>query len=294
VNSFRIKAPSWERQFGVPALAGFANEPKTLGSRLMRWSALSFCFAFLFCLCLAATAAEQIPPAPEHYFNDYAHVVSGSTSARLNKTLEDFERETSNQILVAIYTKMESDSSIEDYTVRVAQSWRVGQKARNNGAVLFVFVQDRKMFLQVAYGLEGALPDVVAKRIIENEIKPRFKNGDYDGGLSAGVAAILAATKGEYKGTGGTVGDQGQGGGASAGVVFLIFAVVLIAILLMAARRRSYGYGGWTMGSGGILGGGWGGGGGGGGGWGSGGGGGGGGFSAGGGSFGGGGAGGSW
>jgi uncharacterized protein len=240
----------------------------------------------------AIQAAERMPPVPDQYFNDYAHVISPSTATQLNRKLADFERDTSSQILVVVYPKMESDSSIEDYTVRVVQAWRVGQKARNNGAVLFVFIQDRKMFLQVGYGLEGALPDVTAKRIIENEIKPRFKAGDYDGGLSAGVAAIMAATKGEYKGTGATAGDRPQGKGVPA-IVVVVFAVGFIAFALMAARRRNYGYGygGWTLGSGGFSGGTWGSRGGGG--WGGGGGGG-GGFSAGGGSFGGGGAGGSW
>src|SRR5262249_6327428 len=145
---------------------------------------------------------EVIPPAPGQYFNDYAHVASTAVAARLNKTLEDFERQTSDQILVAVYPKMESDSSIEDYTVRAAQSWKVGQKGKDNGAVLFVFVQDRRMFIQVGYGLEGALPDALAKRIIETEIKPRFRAGDFDGGLNAGVTAILSAVRGEYKGTG--------------------------------------------------------------------------------------------
>ena len=107
---------------------------------------------------------------------------------------------------MAVFQKMESASSIEDYTVRVAQAWEVGQKDKKNGAVLFVFVQDRKMFIQVGYGLEGALPDAMCKRIIEDEIKPHFRNNDFDGGLSAGVAAILAATKGEYKGSGRTAG----------------------------------------------------------------------------------------
>lgn len=246
--------------------------------------------AFVACLPLSASAAERIPPVPEHYFNDYARVVSSGTADRLDKELADFERKTSSQILVVVYPKMESDSSIEDYTVRVAQSWRVGQKAKNNGAVLFVFIQDRKMFLQVGYGLEGALPDALAKRIIENEIKPRFRNGDFAKGLSAGVAAIMAATQGEYKGTGQTAGDQG--GGVPAGIVVLIFVVVLIAFLLLAARGRRSGPGGWILTSGGFSGGSWGRGGWGGGGWGGGGGG--GGFSAGGGSFGGGGAGGSW
>ena len=76
--------------------------------------------------------------------------------------------------------------------------------------MLFVFVQDHKIYIQVGYGLEGALPDALAKRIIENEITPHFRNGDFDGGLRAGVTAMLAATKGEYKGTGQTVADQSR------------------------------------------------------------------------------------
>src|SRR4051794_1719176 len=102
----------------------------------------------------AARGAETIPPRPAHYFNDYANVVDRATTARLDRQLADFDKQTSNQIVVAIYPRMQSDSSIEDYTVRVAQQWGVGQKSRNNGAVLFVFVNDRKMFMQVGYGLE--------------------------------------------------------------------------------------------------------------------------------------------
>jgi uncharacterized protein len=252
-----------------------AGSPRNLAWLFLAWTFLSS---------FTVPAAERIPPVPDHYFNDYAHVVSQQSGDRLNRTLEQFERDTSNQILVVVYPSMESDSSIEDYTVRVAQAWKVGQKVKNNGAVLFVFIKDRKMFLQVGYGLEGALPDVIAKRIIENEIKPRFKVGDYAGGLTAGVSSIIAATKGEYKGTGRTAGDRQNG--TAAGPVATIVVFVLIAFILFAARRRNYGYGGWMMGGGGFSGGGWGGG------WGGGGGG--GGFSSGGGGFGGGGAGGSW
>jgi len=240
--------------------------------------------------CLGAGAAEIIPPAPEHYFNDYAHVVSAATASRLNQTLEDFERQTSSQVLVAIYPRMQSDSSIEDYTVRVAQWWKAGQKGKDNGAVLFVFTEDRKMFLQVGYGLEGALPDAICKRIIEDEIKPHFKHGDYDGGLVAGVQAILAATRGEYKGTGRTVADNRQGFGSGGSLLLLIlFGAVFFTIFIKYGQQasgtayRSGGYstlGMWSSGSswsgGGFSGGG------------------GGGFSGGGGGFGGGGAGGSW
>jgi uncharacterized protein len=225
-------------------------------------------------------ADEVIPPAPTAYFNDYANVVSPGTAAQLNQTLENFERQSSDQIVVAIFPKLQSDSDVADYAVRVFRSWGVGQKDKNNGAVLFVFVQDHKLFLQTGYGLEGVLPDALCKRIIDEQITPRFKAGDYDAGLTAGVAAILAATKGEYHGTGTTVAGRHQGSGI--GTVILIVFVVLLVLL----RGRSYRSGGiqyWGGGWSGGSSGGW-----------SGGGGGGGGFSGGGGSSGGGGAGGSW
>ena len=259
---------------------------------MKRW-----CAILIFVFCLRAFAGEVIPPAPQQYFNDYANVVSPDTASQLNTELENFERQSSDQILVAIYPKMQSDSSIEDYTVRVARAWQVGQKGKNNGAVLFVFAQDHRMFLQVGYGLEGVLPDALCKRIIDEQISPRFHTGDFDGGCTAGVHAILAAVKGEYKGNGMTVAQSRQPNDIliynndhsdfnPTGFVVLFIIIVFLLIWLGSNSRG----GGWIVtNSGWSNGGGWGGGG-----WGGGGGGGGGGFSGGGGSFGGGGAGGSW
>lgn len=230
-----------------------------------------------------AFAAEFIPPALTQYFNDYAHVVSPSTAAELNRQLEQFDRDTSKQILVVVYPRMESGLSIKDYTVRDAQSWRGWQKNKNNGVVLFVFVQDRKMYIQAGSGPDGALPDAVAKQIIENEITPHFRNRDFDGGLRAGVAAILAATKSESKGTGQTVAERSPSNqsGIPDRVIGLIIALV---ILILLGRILSYCAGGTVYSRSGRIvshggfGGMWGGGG----------------FSGGGGSFDGGGAGGSW
>jgi len=251
-----------------------------------------FCVILFLLVCASALAGEVIPPAPQHYFNDYAHAVSADTAARLDQTLENFERQTSEQILVAVYPTMQSDSSIEDYTVRVARSWQVGQKDKNNGAVLFVFVNDHQMFLEVGYGLEGALPDALCKRIIDEQISPRFKAGDYDGGLTAGVQAIIAATKGEYQGSGQTVAETHYQSYNNDGRDFLnlIKIIILIAVLYLFISKI------WRGGGGGFIytGGGWSGGSWGGGGFSSGGGGFLGGFSGGGGSFGGGGAGGHW
>lgn len=235
------------------------------------------------------TAAETLPPAPKQYFNDYAGVCQPDTVGVLNARLEQFERTSSNQILVVVYPKMTSDSSIEDFTVRVAQSWKVGQKGKSNGAVLFVFIQDRKMYLQVGYGLEGVLPDARTKQIIENEIILHFRRGDVDAGLRAGVDAILASVKGEYTGTGRTVADRAGGNNDGISVFFLIVILVVVILINKALASggrmigssgprnyRSGWYGGGGFGGGGSSSGG------------------GGGFSGGGGSFGGGGSGGSW
>src|SRR6185436_4606038 len=111
----------------------------------------SLWLAALCCFFSGLNAAEIMPPKPARYFNDYAMAVPREIADRLNTLLEDFEKKTSSQIVVAIFPKMNSDSSVEDYTVRVAQSWRVGQKGTNNGAVLFVFLQDRQVYLQVGY-----------------------------------------------------------------------------------------------------------------------------------------------
>src|SRR5881398_1834265 len=186
--------------------------------------------AFFAFLATKSQAAEVIPPKPDRYFNDYANVVSKEAARRFNEQLARFERETSDQIVVAVFPKMQSDSSVDDYTQRVAQSWGVGQKDKRNGAVLFVFIDDRKMFIQVGYGLEGALPDITAFHITARHIKPRFRTGDYAGGLDEGVDLILKAIRGEYKGDGGTVRERSRSN-ASGGCGPLGFIIMLIIVL---------------------------------------------------------------
>jgi uncharacterized protein len=256
--------------------------------------ALGWIAGLLF-LAAGIRAAEVIPPAPRDHFNDYAHIVAPATATQLNQELAQFERDTSNQIVVAIYPHLQSDSSIEDYAVRVFQAWHVGQSGRNNGAVLFIFSQDRKLWITTGYGLEGALPDALCKRIIEEQITPRFRAGDFTGGAAAGTRSLMAAARGEYRGTGRTVADQ-NGSAQSSGlplgfVIPLIVLFLLFTVIRNRARRSTVygrrgvwidntpGWGGWGGGGGGSS---WGGGGGGGS------------FSGGGGSTGGGGAGGSW
>src|SRR6202790_5111431 len=226
-------------------------------------------FLAAFALFLAQARAADVPPKPPHYFNDYASLVDSATAQQLNQRLEDFERQTSNQILVVIYPSLPPDTAMEDFTQDAFRAWKPGQQGRNNGAILFVFVKDRKMRIQTGYGLEGALPDAICKRIISDEITPRFQARDFAGGLTAGVNAMIAATRGEYKGIGRTVAEtRGQGQrGQGALVDLIIFLVVLGFIGLSWLRRArsgtvytssgSRGSGGiWWMGGGGGGGGG--------------------------------------
>jgi uncharacterized protein len=209
-------------------------------------------------------AAEAIPPKPAGYFNDYAGVVSKEAALRLNEKLAQFERETSNQVVVAVFRRMESDSAIEDYGQRVAQAWGVGKKevSQGNGVVMLVFIEDRKISIQVGYGLEGALPDVVAYDIRARHINPHFRNGDYEGGLAEGIDLICKGIRGEYKGDGKTNLERTSGkvGGGHI-LAFVVFAIIILAVISNSRlrRRRGYGYssgggpflGGWGGGSGG-------------------------------------------
>jgi len=230
ISSSKLSGKMPDRAGNMPALPSRERNVRAILLTLIALFAIS------------SQAAEMIPPKPTSYFNDYAGVVSKSAALRFNEQLAQFERETSDQVVVAIFPKMQSDSDVADYTQRIAQAWGVGQKERRNGVVLFVFVQDRKMFIQVGYGLEGALPDITAFNITEYKIKPHFRNGDYEGGIATGIDFICKAIRGEYKGSGKTAAEQHRGGGAPSFLFFIIFVIVLIVISRVLRRLGGWGY----------------------------------------------------
>jgi len=224
-------------------------------------------------------AGPAVPPVPTKFVTDKAGALSAGTAASLEQRLESFEKETSNQFLVYTERVVPEGTTLEEYTVACAQAWKAGQTQRKNGMILFVFPGSRKVRLEVGYGLEGAMPDALARRVLDEQVLPRFRTGDYDGGISAGVEAAIAATKGEYKGSGSARGEKKRPNLPFPLVLLLLFLFFFVILPAMRGGRRGR-Y--WYMGGGGFGGGGFGGGGGGGG------------FSGGGGSFGGGGASGDW
>ncbi len=241
--------------------------------------------AFAAMLSPAPASTPQLPPKPADYVLDQSGVFGPARKEALARKLEDFERATSNQIVVAVMPRVPDGFVLEDFTQRTAEAWGAGQKGRDNGIVLFVFPEAREMRIEVGYGLEGAVPDALANGIIRDEIVPSFRAGDMVGGIERGVDALIDATKGEYKGTGRAAAPE-QGIPIPM-IWFLLLVLVMIAIHRASKRGgTSYGSGGrrgvWFPSSGGDFGGGGGFSGGGGG------------FSGGGGSFGGGGASGRW
>jgi uncharacterized protein len=191
-----------------------------------------------FVLAASAASAQTIPPKPKLYFNDYAGFVPAADAERLNQKLARFDQETTNQILVAIFPSLPSPS-LEDFTNRTAESWKPGQADRDNGAVVFVFVADRKSRIEVGYGLEGSVPDALAARILNDVITPAFREGQNARGLEAGIDALIAATRGEY--TANPKKGRSTRTGGAALFVMLLFLVPLFVVFNLIARRMPAG-----------------------------------------------------
>ncbi|MGH7353502.1 MAG: TPM domain-containing protein [Candidatus Rokuibacteriota bacterium] len=132
-----------------------------------------------------------VPPAPDARVSDYAGLLAADARARLEQRLAERERATGAQMAIAIFPGLEGES-LEDFSIRLAQRWRIGRKGLDNGVILVVFVRDRKVRMEVGYGLEGLVPDSVAAQIIREALGPRFREQRYAAGLEAAVDAVFA------------------------------------------------------------------------------------------------------
>lgn len=142
--------------------------------------------------------ALDVPPLKGHV-NDYAALFSPKMAGFIEKDLAEFEKKETTQIVILTIPSLRGEV-LEQYSLKVAEKWKIGRKKLDNGVILLISKEDRKLRIEVGYGLEGRLTDLVAGRIIDNSIKPFFKKGDYDNGLFNGVQAIKQAVWGEYPG----------------------------------------------------------------------------------------------
>jgi uncharacterized protein len=199
------------------------------------------------------------PMVPLRLVNDYTGLLSEQQQIELNSKLQTFNDETSTQIFVVTYDSLQG-FDIADFAVRLAnnEDWRIGQKDKNNGILVLVSPANQRMTIQTGYGLEGAVPDAICSRLINNVLTPSFRAGEYYAGLDSATSILMSLTRGEY-----TADDYLKKNNASLpGIVFLLFALFLVVFIFTSRRRRFYSPGHsipwWMMGTGGSRDGGWG------------------------------------
>jgi uncharacterized protein len=169
--------------------------------------------------------------------NDLAGILPSDRAQRLEERLAAFEKQTSHQIAVLTIPSLEGDP-LENFSIRVAESWKIGEKGFDNGAILLIVRDDHKLRIEVGYGLEGVLPDAIASRIIREVILPRFRENDYAGGIEAGVNAILQVTKGETLPQGAQIPRRQAASPLSSAMNVLMVTAMLALFIGMTRRRR--------------------------------------------------------
>ena len=193
--------------------------------------------------------AYSQPDIPEHggfWVHDEANVLSTQAKFRLESILQAERDSTSNQIAILIIPSLEG-GSLEEYSLRVAEKWKLGKADKDNGALLLISIQDRQIRIEAGYGLEGTLTDAMSSRIIRNEIAPHFRNGDYEAGVEAGLTGMIKAISGEY------VNEDPLPQKRHAKKFPLGTIIIIIIIIILGSRGRRGGGGGhWSSGRGWI------------------------------------------
>jgi uncharacterized protein len=197
-------------------------------------------YVFLFLLLTTASFGQDFPApmSPPRLVNDFAGALNSSEEDNLEQKLVAYNDSTSTQIAVII-VRTTAPLPASDYALEIGRRWGVGQKKKNNGIVLLWATDDRKIYIATNQGMEGVIPDVIAKRIIRQVISPRFKNQMYYQGLDEGIDEIIRYASGEYQAD-----PNASSGGDGGGLGVLIFLIIFIFIIFIIVRSNKGGGGG--------------------------------------------------
>jgi uncharacterized protein len=182
----------------------------------------------VLCLLSLYSAAQSLGldvPDLKGRVNDYADLLSPATEASLESVLKSLESTDSTQIVVLTIDSLKGDS-LEQFSLRVVEDWKIGQQGLDNGVLLLVARDDRKIRIEVGYGVEGTLTDMAAGRIIRNVIAPAFKQGDFNQGIIDGIGAIVATVRGEFGAEANSVpasANRSDPGGLLTSLIFIFF-----------------------------------------------------------------------
>ncbi|CAN5402361.1 hypothetical protein BH11BAC1_BH11BAC1_17030 [soil metagenome] len=191
-----------------------------------------------------AAKAQEFPPRPSTIVTDYTNTLSGGEQQALEQKLVAFNDSTSSQVAIVIMHSVGSND-ISEYAVQLYNNWGIGQKEKNNGVLILVAKEDRNVFITTGYGMEGVLPDALCKRVVNNDILPNFKAGNYYGGLDAAVNTIMSIVKGEYTADQYMKKKKEKVPWFGAVLVLLIFFIVIISKIGSTknyARRNNLGF----------------------------------------------------
>jgi len=209
-------------------------------------NSIKYFFLLVAILVLSIAVFSQnapIPPrpTPPRLVNDLANALLPEQEQELENKLVALDDSTSNQIAIVL-VKTLNDYPIEDYSVKLFRSWGIGNKRTNNGVLIVAAIKDHKVRIEVGYGLEGAIPDITANEIIENDIAPNFKDSNYFRGLDLATDDLSKAAAGEYHTARqrNTNNDNGGGGGTGLGIIIII---IIVFILLRSGGRGGRGGG---------------------------------------------------
>jgi len=175
-------------------------------------------------------------PALSGRVNDYAGMISPAARRSIGAELERFEAKESTQIVILTVPSLDGDS-MEDFSIRVAERWKIGRKGSDNGVLLIAARDERKLRIEVGYGLEGSLTDLTAGRIVDNEMVPAFRAGQMDEGFARGVASIIKAVHGEYKA--GPAGKKPRGGISGPLFLLIVFFFYFTSFFNRGRRERT-------------------------------------------------------
>ena len=202
----------------------------------LRYSLLFLClFSFSWSL-----SAKQIPLKSDRLVNDYVNLLTSSEQQRLENKLVAYDDSTSTQIAIVIESSLDGDE-IFDYSYRLAEAWGIGRDGKDNGILIYIALQDRALYIQTGYGVEGFLTDAMASRIIDQLITPAFRREAYFQGLDEGTTVIMQLGSGEYENTG--LEKDASGSGLEA--LFILMFIILVVVILANIFNRGDDWDDW-------------------------------------------------